>query len=358
MKIDFLIGDNPYSTTAHFTEKLILALKKRGVITRSFYIGGGLFYKAFYEIMRERPDMTCSFSDITIGQKEPLCDMWEIFHLNILVDHAIYFLHQIKAKYSLFASMDQEDVLYLKGLGAKAFFFPHGVDGDLVADPSKCRPFDIVMFGTCFDYEKIAKKWEKTPFEACAKRVLNSDISPLRALIEEGIEGPLPLMHQDLEKYCKGKERVEIVNSLKGVHVWGNGPWNKYCPHAKIHKSLSYEKALKIMSESKIVLSPNICHKFSSHERIFQSLALGAVPLTSATPFVCHNFCDGKNLITLGGHAEKVMPLLHDEAKRLEIAFEGQKEVLQKHTWDARVDLLLSFYRDFLCSEGGKRDIG
>lgn len=342
MKIDFLIAVNPYSTTAHFSEKLALALKRKGCTVRTFYIGGGLFYKAFYEIMADRPDLTCSFSDITIGQKEPLADMWGIPHLNILVDHAIYFLHQIKSKYNLFASMDEEDVLYLKGLGAEAFSFLHGIDRDLVVDPTQKRAHEIVMFGTCFDFEKIVKKWENTPFLDCAEKVLQSeDVSVLRALIESKVEDNLALMHQDLEKYCKGKERVELINSLEGVEVWGNGPWKKYCPKARIHKSIGYEKALQIMASSKIVINSAICHKFSSHERIFQPLALGALPLTSATTFARRNFCDGKNILIAGDHVEKVKELLHNDDLRVQIALEGQKEVLQKHTWDERANRLV-----------------
>lgn len=345
LKIDFLIGDNPYATTTHFSQGFAQALQRRGVRVRSFYIGKGHFYKAFYAIQRDPPDLTCSFSDITVGNKQPLGSFWAIPHLSLLVDHALYFFHQFQGQHAWIGAMDEEDVAYVQSWGfSPIFLFHHAVDPSLVCSPMTHRPYDVVMLGTCLDYEKIEKGWvgKKAFLKKAAERVLFSeDISCLKALLEEGVTGEdLPLLHQELEKFVKGKERVEMIRSLDtDVHIWGNGKWKQYLPKACVHKSVSYAKALEIMKEAKIVISSAVAHKFSSHERILQPLALGALPITSATAYVKKYFVPGKNVLT---NLADVKRLLQDESKRAEMALLGQQEVLKHHTWDQRAAMFLN----------------
>ena len=93
MHIDFLVGDNLYDSTLYFSKEFCKALEKCGAKTRLFPIADGGFFSACEAIMHQRPDFTCSFSDITVGPGMPLGDQWQIPHLSMLVDPAIYYLH-------------------------------------------------------------------------------------------------------------------------------------------------------------------------------------------------------------------------------------------------------------------------
>src|SRR5262249_1229 len=141
MKIDFLVGNNPYGTTVHFSKGLSEALRRLGVSTRLFWVDDGLFFQAFYDIMADPPDFTCSFSDISL-EKKPLGDLWQIPHLSFLVDPPIYFLHQLLGDYGWVSCVDEHDVAFVKGLGfQRSFFLPHAADRNVLTSVEKERPF-------------------------------------------------------------------------------------------------------------------------------------------------------------------------------------------------------------------------
>jgi len=360
MKIDFLVAENEYGSTHYFAKKFCKALERTGAQTRLFWIGEGLFYKAFYAICNDPPDLTCSFSDITFGNKEPLGSQWHIPHLSLLIDPAVYFLHQLRGDYSLVSSVDLEDCEFIKKLGfSRAFFLPHGVDRSLRSNETE-RPYDIVMIGTCIDPEEVRLKW-KTQFspqqcqilEKGAQRVLsNEGVSTLQVLLEAGIQENLPILHHELDLYIGGKDRIDLVNALQGlsVHVWGRGPWEKCCPKAFIHPSISYTQSLSIMKKAKIVLNSSPRFKHGSHERIFHASACGAAVATSESSYILRDFEKNKSLLTYSHEGWKefrsrILSLLNDPCRLFEMAEQGRKITLAHHTWDHRAQELLKQLR-------------
>lgn len=328
MKIDFLIAENPYGTTVHFARGLAEALKRQGAETRLFWIGEGHFYHAFYTMMGDPPDLTCSFSDISL-QKKPLGELWHIPHLSILIDPAIYFLHQLKGDYSYISCVDENDCDFIRALNfSRVFFFPHGVEANLKTDPHKNRPFDAVFFGTCLDYEAIAERWgeNRELLTAASERVLNSsEVSILQALVELGVEEErLPLFHYEVDTYTRGKERVELIKECP-ASIWGNGPWKKYLPECELHPPVSFEETLNIMKQSKVVLNSSPRFKRGFHERILYAYLCGAAVYTRNTPFLEKNFPE------IG-------------RKWQECAEIGQQCVLAEHTWDSRALTLLQHF--------------
>ncbi len=358
MKIDFLMNDNPYGSTAIFSKHFAEALVRRGIEVRLFHIGGGNFYKAFYAIQNDPPDLTCSFSDITLGNKMPLGDAWGIHHLSFFIDHAVYFLHQLQGNYSLVATTDEEDLAFMKHLGFKrAFFLPHAVSKDLFEEPELEKSYDLVMLGTCPDFEALRKAWDpkrREILEEGSRRVLKEKISCLQVLLEAGVEADLPLLHQQMENYVRGKDRIDLLKALGDFkpHIWGQGAWKKYLPGAHVHRSLPFERALQVMRKSKIVLNSIPFFPHSSHERIFLSYATGAIPFTTRTNYVQKNFVEGHNIVTYApgdweGAKENVSQLLRNETYRRAIVDAGRSEVLNNHTWDVRAKALQNALEQF-----------
>jgi spore maturation protein CgeB len=355
MRIDFLIVDNDYGTSSHFSEQLALALQRKGVETRLFYISGGNFYKAFYQIQSDPPDLTCSFSDITIGKNAPLGEAWGICHLSFFIDHAAYFLHQLSPTYSMVGAIDQEDVVFLEQLGfSRAFFFPHGVERELSFGPD-LPSYEVSYLGTCIDIEEIEKSWKmkfsqkiRALLDECAYLVLHEGISPLRALLERGVEENLPLLHQELENYVRGKDRLGLLAAIKDqpLHIWGKGKWKKYLPEAKVHRSIPFSSAIDIMRKSKILLNSVPTLQHSSHERLFSAPLVGCLPLTSDTTYARKEFVEGRSMATYRHGSwdavrEKVHFYLNNEEKRKEVVKSAGALILEKHTWDSRADILL-----------------
>jgi spore maturation protein CgeB len=369
MKIDFLITDNEYDTAAYFSQHFAAALKKEGVECRLFWIGGGNFYKAYYEITQDPPDLTCSFSDITLGDNELLCEAWQIPHLSLFVDHAIYFLHQLKSKYSLVSCIDSEDVDFLRKMNfERCLFLPHATPKHLFQENREEKIYDMVMLGSCVDVEKIEKKFPKklkTLMQELSEKVLKSNsTSCLQALIDAGITQDLPLLHRLLESYVRGKDRLQLLETLKefDVHIWGQGPWKKYAPKAHLHRPVSFERGLEVMKRAKIVMNSVPSLKFGGHERIFHALALGALPLTSSTTFIHEQFEEGKSILTYRyGHQEQtaacVRDILQDDEKRSKIIHAGQDIVRASHTWETRAKTLLSFLKGLTTEDTEKEKI-
>lgn len=357
MKIDFLVGDNPYQSTHHFSEKFTQALERQGVTVRSFNVAEGHFYKACAAIMNDPPDLTCSFSDITFGEGIGIGEAWQIPHISFLIDPAIYFFHQIRGEYSFATCVDKEDYEWMRSSGSKVAFLPHGVERE-IADWGEERIYEVVFIGTCPDFEKIRASWkQKFPQtlarkleEVCERVLSNEGISTLKALLDAGIQDNLPLLHHEVDRYIVGKDRVELVNALKGipVHVWGKGPWKKYVPHANVHPSISFQKSLKIMQKTQVLLNSSARFKQGSHERIFYGLGSGALILTGDNPYIRDHFVEGETILTYqhGKWREslsKVEEVLRDRSKREKIVCQGRSAVLSHHTWDHRAETLKVF---------------
>jgi spore maturation protein CgeB len=353
MNIDILIGDNRYATAAYFSQALGEALERQGAKTRLFWVGEGQFFHAFYEIMADPPDFTCSFSDISL-EKQPLGDLWHIPHFSLLVDPPIYFLHQLRSKYGWVSCVDEKDCAFVRALNfSRVFFLPHAADAKLKTPVRQQRHLEATFFGTCIDYEAVARAWpeeEKELLMSASEKVLSrAGLSIVQALVELGVrELDLPRYHHEVDLYTRGKDRVELSRSLKGhrVHIWGEGPWEKYLPHHPIYPPLSFDQTLEMMKKSKVVLNSSPRFKSGAHERIFYALMCGASVYTGENDY-------------LKTHLPEVLTYRFGEWETpcfknwQESAEEGQKRVLAAHTWDARAATLLDLFWDrFLSCEG------
>lgn len=345
MKIDFLIGDNPYGSTVHFAKGFSQALERLDVQTRLFWIDDEQFFHALYTILEDPPNITCSFSDITAGGHS-LGELWSIPHLSILLDPAIYFLHQLKGNASLVSCVDEGDCRFLKSLGfPKSFFLPHGVNKELMTPVDNPRPYDVVFFGSCIDYEAVRASWkEKYPLAICSsldeasERVLSPEgTSILQALTDLGVqEVDLPLLHHELDLYTRGKDRVSLIRSFPNVHVWGDRGWEKYLSKDTLHPSIAFEATLEVMKQAKVVLNSSPRFKEGFHERIFYALLCGSLAVTGRTPFIEKHFAIGEELAVYNYGTYEALDL----RCAAEIASKGQEKVLKDHTWDNRAAAL------------------
>lgn len=341
MKIDILVGENEYGTTPHFAKGLGKALEALGTSVRIFWVGEGHFFHAFYALSNDPPDLTCSFSDISLNQ-QPLGELWNIPHLTLLIDPPIYFLHQLTTKNAWVSCADYQDTEFVRQLGfAKTFCLPHATDRDLFTPVDQKRPYDIVFFGTCVDFEQIAQDWQSKDKELlyeASKRVLTSQsVSILQTLVELGVqELELPRLYSEVYQYTRGKERIELIRALKKykVHVFGAGPWERFVPDAHVHASIDFIQSIAIMQQSKVVLDSAPRFKAGCHERVFYALMCGASIYTAETLFTQEYLPE----ILTYRFGEWDFNL---EGWKLE-AKKGQQQVLKQHTYHERAQTILS----------------
>lgn len=358
LRIAILATKNPYNSTRYFAKGLYDALKKIGVKVDLYTFAPDCFYKAFYAMQAEPPDLTLSFSDIRMGSLS-LGELSHTPHLSCLIDPAIYFRHQFQGNYSLVSTTDRKELAYIKSSGfSKAFFLPHAVDGKLLIEKSGDRIYDLVALGTCYDYEKIASEWsskyslkiERLLLDAAEEVLSSKGISCLEALKNRGVEEELGALHGELDLYVEGKERVVLLRSLKklSLHIWGRGPWKKYLPEANLHPPVAFQKVPALLRQAKIVLNAAPRFKDGSHERIFYGLACGALPLTGSNPYLRENFTDGEDILLYShgeyeGVEERVRHFISNTKERNHLVDQGKKKVASSHTWENRAQVLVSY---------------
>lgn len=314
MQIAILIGDNPYGSTKHFAKGLGEALRRLGVDVRLVPT------EYFHCVLADPPDLTCSFSDVTL-EGVPLSKLWSVPHLSLLLDPVMYTLHQLDWA----GCVDREDVAFARSLGfEQTFFFPHGVDAGLSGADEKA--FETVFLGSLHPLEPLP-----APLEEAAQRVLSEDVSCLQALLDLGIQDPIAFDRVD--QHVRDRDRIELVRAYGEVDVWGTGPWEELCPQARVHGSLDFEGAIEVMRRARTVLCSAPRFKHGLHERLLISLMCGAQPVTGDAPLVRELF-PMLPTYRFGQWA----PVVHDS----EAVSAARDRVLKEHTWDERAKRLCS----------------
>lgn len=376
-RICLIVNYNLYESKRYFTEKFAEALERRGIETQIIDVKEqSLGPERIAALRKYAPDLTCSFNTLLpVSDDKFLWDFLETPHWSILLDPALYSLQFTRSPYTLLSCVDRTDVAYVKSSGFEnAFFFPHAIEPELVSQGQE-RPYEVVFFGSCYDYESLRASWRQRNPEAVNK-VLDDAIdlvfadhrtSLAEALVKAWNMSGLDPTGADfislfyyLDNYTRGKDRVELIRSVKDarVHVFGELStdnavgilgWHPYLSgqsNVVLHPSVPFADYLTILQQSKICLNSMPFFKNGTHERVFTGLACGAVPITTDNIYFRDNFQPEKELCLYSMRDRRqvnslINELLADESKRAAIALAGGQKVHQFHTWDQRVDALL-----------------
>lgn len=375
-KIALIVNYNLYETKRHFTEKLAEAFNREGVETQIF---DDEKYKRKAQILDDiqlfSADLTCSFNSIL-----PLPDgrlLWDWLvtpHLAFLVDPAIYTMNFLRSPYSIISCVDRNDCAFMKSQTFEhVLFLPHAVESELTYDSKQERPYDVVFFGSCNDYESVRSEWESrfpgtisNILEEAIEQVfsnvplINALVSAIKAHSFTSNEVDFLTLFSYLDIYTRGRDRVELIRSLDNlnIHIFGESDkgrydnahdWEYYVgaqSNVTIHPSIPFIDSFQILKQSKICLNSMPFFKDGTHERIFTGLACGTVPVTSASRYINENFEENKEILTYQPgewHSLKIKveELLRNEKKRSGIAQAGREKVMKYHTWDARAKQLI-----------------
>jgi spore maturation protein CgeB len=376
-KVCLIVNYNLYESKRHFTRKFAEAMDRKGMETLIIDANeSSLSADKVASIKRFNPDFTCSFNTLLpISETKFLWDFLEIPHWAILIDPAIYSMNLTKSPYTILSCVDRSDLLGVQSYPFQnAFFWPHAVEEEL--DPGNDeKAYEVVFLGSCYDYESLRASWRQRNPEAI-NRVLDDAIeivfsdnstSLAESLVKAWNASKLDPAGIDftalfyyLDNYTRGKDRVELIRNIKDAHVHVFGDlstdnavgvlgWPQYLAsqhNVTVHASVPFDEGLQILRQSKLCLNSMPFFKNGSHERVFDGLAAGAVPVTTDNTFFREYFDEDKDLIyyqinNRGPVNDKINDLLGDESKRLDIAQRGRALVMENHTWDVRVDEML-----------------
>lgn len=285
---------------------------------------------------------------------------------------ALFFL--IKSPYNIVTCMDRSAADFLKDLHPSTYFMPHAVEKDIVYNPDQKRPYDVLLLGTCIDFESIAESWrlkypkplvevllgaaeitfsdQETSFHQAFIQTLDIELKAGR--LSDIRSFNIINILNELEMYVRGYDRARFIRSIRDarIDIFGNtkSDWQrclKNPPNCVFHEPAPFLDAIELMKKSKIVINNCIAIKAGAHERIYTGLAAGALVVTSENNYLKETFTHDKNIVfystgQLDQVNETINALLNDEDKRAAIAKAGHETVMKHHTWDNRVQTLLN----------------
>lgn len=366
-----------YGALHHFTRKIIDAFKRVGIQVKVFGADGPIDPAEFLkDLLKDPPDCTLSFNGLLPDKDGKFfCDEIKIPHVGCIVDSPIYFFPIAKSSHTIVASDDRLFCDFFKTMQCpNVIFLPHAAESDISIDPGQARDIDVAFFGSYIDFEEIRREWiEVYPpvlstilDESAAITLSEQPTSYIEAFtrsvdkyFQKGQIDPNTIPHIEalkcLEKYIRGKERFDLINSITSskVHVFGNSlnkkTWAqsplKDHPNVIIHDSVSFDDVIDLMKRCKIVINSSPHLKNGGHERIFTGLACGALVFTNETKYLDEYFTNDQDIAfyqhyNLKDIDSRIKSYLDDEPKRAKIAEEGRKITMKHHTWDNRVNAL------------------
>jgi spore maturation protein CgeB len=230
-----------YGVLHHFTEKMHEAIVRAGVKSRLLEAkrdDPAPFLQALFD---DNPDCTLSFNGLLPDNQDRFfCDMVNIPHVACLVDSPNFFMPLIKSPLTIITCVDRSSVDFFKGTGFQnVLFMPHAIDRSLGPDPSSKREYDVVMLASCIDYEGNRSAWKnKYPaglskaMEEAAENALKDISKPYYQTFVEALDKQVQLQSgidpqnidmleilYEIEMYIRGKDRVELLRSIKDAKV-------------------------------------------------------------------------------------------------------------------------------------------
>ncbi|WP_284452907.1 glycosyltransferase [Parachlamydia acanthamoebae] len=382
----FIPARSQYGVLNQFTTDFAAALTRQGVNCRILKAERDNPRPFLDQIFQDPPNCTLSFNGLLPDEEGRFfCDLINIPHVAYLVDAPTLFFSLANSPLTIITCVDRLGSQFFTELeSAQSFFLPHGVDQDL-KDLHLEKKYEVVMFSSCIDYEKIRENWEqrfsKPLINALNEAIdvsLNQDgISYIHAFVQavdkQAKQGnPIPSHEINfvevldmLERYIRGKDRVELVRNIRDaqVDVFGapdeSKSWSDYfkdMPNVRCHDPVPYQEAIQIMQQSKIVLSSCAWIKDGLHERILAGTQSGALVVCQENPYLLEEFPRDKSLLYYR-HGQwdalnaSIYHFLNHENERQDRVQQGQNIVQNGHTWDHRARQLLRDLNTYFSSE-------
>lgn len=362
-----------YDALTHFTEGLMSAFKRIGIHCELVIPNKKDILPFLTRIYVDQPDFTLSFNGLLPNEKgEFLADVINVPHVCCLVDSAHFFESLKASPLNIITCPDRTSCSLFQAMKVKhTFFLPHAVSKE-VLESTETYPalYDVVFLGSGIDYLAILEKWKlkyepklvKT-LQDCAEAVLEDPALPYQTALlascnpENFEEKEYIQLLNDLDLYLRGKDRIQLIKSIKSckVDIFGSSiglrSWRELLgavgANVRIHDPVSYKDSLQIMRKSKVVLNSSPMFKHGGHERIFTGLACNALVLTNETSYMLENFDHGKELLLYRAHHMDaidgmLLPYLKNEKLRQQLVEAGKQKVALYHTWDHRAKELIA----------------
>lgn len=246
----------------------------------------------------------------------------------------------------------------------KYSYVPHATDLELWKKQNVEKEYDIVLFSSIRDYEKMIEELKAEVPDATYKLVMemyeisskNHQLSfwEIYQLFKKHrnlnlTEEDYVFLFRKLSYIIMYAKKAEIVQKLSkfNLKIFGDGPWEKYISGNVEHLgSCDLYESIDLMNKAKIVLHPHLMQlALGLHERVLNASATETFVMSSNALSIQSEFGDSfgyYNDSTYENLEENLQYYLTHEKERAIKAKNARKIVEERHTWDVRARQIIS----------------
>lgn len=322
-------------------------------------------------------DFVLSFNGIGTSLRlgeESLYDALNVPFVIWLVDHPVYLIDRIREpiKQKIIVCIDESHCDYIENNIEDEIivtFIPHAATAGFLSENEE-RRYDVVFAGHIKSEEVILNEFYALPEQIRGiKTILDRRLeyennvnllelveeikysSPLfKEVVENNIKFEATLI-QILDKYLRETKRNKVLRKLLDVGikidffgVISEGHSFLQHPNFKFHGAVPFNEMKQIFQSSKAVI--NIMPNFISggHERIYTSMAFGAIPITDSNNYLMRNFTEGfiiLDYLDISTTVPEINKIITDDSYRKQLQIYNHQVLQQNHTWHNRVSELM-----------------
>jgi hypothetical protein len=311
-------------------------------------------------------------ADIKSGEMS-IYDVINIPLFSFFVDHPLYHIDRLKLtiKNLVVSFVDKshlDDINYFVNNVATKVFIPHGTDQtNEICKPIFEREIDILFTGSGVNPDHVINGWAHLPSGLrkvmidTSEKLLDGSSKNLQTIFFETLKqkdmkidpiysNSVGKLLYEIDRYTRFYRRRKLIEGLLDcpISIYGSG-WDfladKKNSQVKVHSSVDATTMKELLKETKIALNifPNFPN--GTHERIFDSMMMGATCLTDENNYVSKWYTHNNDIIYYKHNdpllSEKIKGYLENEELLQNIANNGFEQTNQNHAWINRASKIV-----------------
>lgn len=230
---------------------------------------------------------------------------------------------------------------------------------------SRERFYDVVISASSFSNGNPVRFWHEDAADKKFIRILDDVADYLlaepvsvaqgfkyvlndRGLHDEVFMNAMLPYYFKVFRYIKTVRRAKSIELLvkNNIHVdifgdgWDNVPIvrDNIGGCVRLHKGTSYQEALDLMAQAKVVFQDQAEFNNGAHDRVFSAMLSGAVVVSEYSSYLDKEFSNGKDIFMYDwknglSQVNVINELISDESKRLSVAVSAYGKVNERHRW-------------------------
>ena len=391
MRILYVIGKSQYDSTAVFMIQMADRMIECGWQVTILDGRNEKEYATQREIVTgEKYDVIFTINGMLLEQNSSLGKLLlqngEVLYCTYLMDHPMIHYDRLMNQYpnTFVLSPDRSHVQfmdrYMKNIYAEAFL-PHGGCEGRNCIPYSERKYDVTFMGSYSDPVENDKNFDNYPSQMAdlmrdmVRRLLKKPDMVIEDALFQSLETAGVLLREEefaqilsefreVDRYVRTYFRDQVIRVLVengiAVDVFGDG-WDRFKTdhkeYLKVHSAVKYDESLTVVGNSRISLNIMPWFKDGSHDRVFSAMMCGAVCLTDGSGYLMEELREEENVFFYSLRGLKYLPakvrrILQDPVKGAEIAENGRRLALQRHTWASRAEEVMEYLQQILDNDG------